>query len=680
MTDIENYLPIRGDRQSRATSPDLPFPVRGSSPRRWVAALAVLIALAGGCGGAESVVDSGPPGPPPPPPPTSPNREWTVMVYMAADNNLAVQGIRDIDEIEAAGRDPKVQVVVEAEFSPTVVKQLNCDPSCFHRPNYNTFRYAVNGQAPHVVGPDGDAIDLGNRNMTDPAQLREFVTWSKQQFPAKRYLLVLWNHGGGYVGLLQDETSAAGTLMSLADLRAALTGAGGIDLVDFDMCLMAGYETLVKLSGLADYAVFSEQTAPGEGNPYDAIVKALNVNPTATPRDVAAMIVDQYHASFQGNQASTTLSAYEVGRVTGFESALNTFAEALEARLPSLGPALGPVIRASQKFDYPELTDIGDFLRLLRAQTVDPALLGSIDALAGQLQGSFRIANRARNGSGRQAQPVDRSTGLNIVLPSNIGSDRLGDAGPRSLAAYERLNPGTPWTRFLKSWLAGVAMAGHTDQGDQRFETYLVWDPDAVDAGADLDLLILEPSGKLYAPALGSVTPNGALSNDSDADQVNFEGYLTNRFVENGDYKFYALLFRDDEDFRPRFDLVFRASQTEEFGSLFEPDYPELSLDRSIFDDPDPTDAKIEAGAYTDFRMLASLSYGGANLNRRPTVAVAPRSAPTTSATAAPGSAGPRITAAQIETVTRLLADRRGRTANASKLTTRPPAFGGARR
>ena len=37
------------------------------------------------------------------PPPGGGNREWTVMVYMAADNSLAAQGVFDMDEMEAAG-------------------------------------------------------------------------------------------------------------------------------------------------------------------------------------------------------------------------------------------------------------------------------------------------------------------------------------------------------------------------------------------------------------------------------------------------------------------------------------------------------------------------------------------------------------------------------------------------
>ncbi|HEV8508873.1 MAG TPA: hypothetical protein VGQ48_00315 [Gemmatimonadales bacterium] len=58
---------------------------------------------------------------------------WTVLVYMAADNNLAIPGILDIDEMEAAGLDPEVQVLVQAEFNPTQLGLYGCNASCFNR-------------------------------------------------------------------------------------------------------------------------------------------------------------------------------------------------------------------------------------------------------------------------------------------------------------------------------------------------------------------------------------------------------------------------------------------------------------------------------------------------------------------------------------------------------------------
>ncbi len=223
-------------------------------------ALLAGVLLAAACGGGDNGGTN--------PPPGGGNREWTVMVYMAADNSLAAQGVFDMDEMEAAGVTTSITTVVQAEFSPDVIAQYNgCDASCFNRPNFNTFRYEITGQGTDVNGPNGPATDIGNVDMTSPTTLKNFIDYAKATYPANHYLLVLWNHGGGYTGLIQDQTSSGSGLMSVDELKTALTGSG-IDVLDFDMCLMAGYETLVKVGDLVSQVVFSEEVVPGAGNPY----------------------------------------------------------------------------------------------------------------------------------------------------------------------------------------------------------------------------------------------------------------------------------------------------------------------------------------------------------------------------------------------------------------------------
>ena len=583
----------------------------------------------------------------------APTRKWTIMVFMAADNNLATAGIEDIDEMEAAGVTSDVQVVVQAEFSPSELALYNCDASCFNRPNFNTFRYALTGQGTAVLGPNGTATDLGNRNMTDPAEINEFVLWAKQNYPADHYALVLWNHGGGYAGLLQDETTAGSSLMSIGELPAALNGVGTIDVLDFDMCLMAGYETLVQIDGLVDYAVFSEEVVPGEGNPYQAVVDAVQANATASPRTIAAQFVSAFNTAYQGNRASTTKSAYELSGFAAFETALNSVAGTLRTNLGTMGAALGTAVGQSQKYTYPQLTDLVDLLDNLKAGIADPTLNTQIDNLKALAIGGFRVANSARNGTAADAADVTRSTGLNIVIPSGVGADQLAATGPQSLAAYQALYPAKAWTLLLTDFLVGQGTVGQTDQGNNRFEAYLIWDPAAVTATADVDLWILEPNGNLFIPYVGSVTPNGVLTNDSyAAGPTYFEGYLTNRFVENGTFKFYANLWRDPQDFRPEYDLVYRYDQTATFTSLYDPNFPTLSTQTSWLDDPTPTFPEIEAGSYTDLQYVAFLTLPS------PPVGAAPGS-PLARANDDPAAgSGPGITPAQLSAARRFLAGR----------------------
>jgi len=549
-------------------------------------------------------------------------REWTVMVYLAADNNLAVQGVLDLDEIEDAGINDRIQTVVQAEFSPTTLQQAGCQTAgCIGRPNYNTFRYAVTQGGGSVNnGPDkGTVTEINggsNVDMTNPNTLKDFIAWGKANYPAKRYLLVLWNHGGGYTGLIQDETSGGSNLMSLEQLKTGLTGSGGIDVVDFDMCLMAGYETLAKIEGLANFAVFSEEVVPGEGNPYTSIIDGIQANPTQDARTLSGMIVDRFNASFAGNKSSTTLSAYDMAGFVAFETALNSLAADLQAGLAGgLSATISAAAAGSQKYTISELTDVVNFLDTLNAKVAGQAALqAKIAALkTAATAASFRINNKVRNGNGQtqggDVADVSRSSGLNIVLPSGSNGDVLPASGNGSFASYQAMLPGKPWTTFLAAFTGGQGTTPVTDQGNARFETYLVWDPDAIPADADLDLWVLEPNGNIFVPAFGSVTPNGTMSNDSYADHTNFEGYLTNRFVEQGDYLLFASLWRDPADFQPAFDLAYRSDQSAAFDFLYGPPEPVLSLQVSWLDDPNATLQDVINGNYTDLRYAAILTY-----------------------------------------------------------------------
>ena len=581
-------------------------------------------------------------------------REWTVMVYLAADNNLAVAGVQDIDEMEAAGADDRVAVAVQAEFSPSHLQRAGCtSPACINRPNWDTFRYVVGATGNSRRGPDGPTVDIGNRDMTRAAELREFVQWAKATYPARRYALVLWNHGGGYTGLIEDVTTAGSRLMSLDDVRTALSEAGGVDLLDFDMCLMAGYETLAKLTGLAGVVKFSEETVPGAGNPYREILRALRANPTANPAAVGGMFADQFHQSYRDDRASTTVSVYDMAGFAGFEQALNALATDLRGGLTRLAPTVGAAAAASQKFSFPFLTDLGDFVDSLDARAAD----ATVRARAAQVRTAarspaFRLRSYARNGRERTAGSVDRATGLHVLLPSGASGDQLPATGPASFAAYKALYPGKPWTLFLEEWLRGNSTRTQLDQGEERFESYLVWDDRAVAANADVDVWILEPDGKIYIPYLGSVTPNGRLTDDSRDDGTFYEGYLTNRHIQVGLYRIFASLYADPQQLRPEYNLAYRFGQTTEFRWLLQQN-GRLSKERSWLDDPNPTIEKIENGAYTDLRAVAAWNADGAGAR----VDAVVEGVSTASAEMA-GVAPPRLTTEQLWTVRQLLLER----------------------
>jgi hypothetical protein len=106
-------------------------------------------------------------------------KSWTVMVYMAGDNNLDPEGVKDLREMKKVGS----------------TKQLNIIAQFDRAESHTSRRYYVRKGG--IV--TGDAVaSLGRVNMGDPKALSDFIEWGVKSYPAEHYLLVLWNHGQGW--------------------------------------------------------------------------------------------------------------------------------------------------------------------------------------------------------------------------------------------------------------------------------------------------------------------------------------------------------------------------------------------------------------------------------------------------------------------------------------------------
>jgi hypothetical protein len=134
------------------------------------------------------------------------------------------------------------------------------------------------------------------RNMSEGSTLSDFITYSSEKFPADRYMLVLWDHGGGTVdGYAYDERFDNQAMMSLSELDGALAEAGVMfDMIGFDCCLMSTVEIAFMAEKYADYMVASQRVEPGNGWFYTPWITALSRNTSIPSEDLCKVIVDSF--------------------------------------------------------------------------------------------------------------------------------------------------------------------------------------------------------------------------------------------------------------------------------------------------------------------------------------------------------------------------------------------------
>ena len=228
---------------------------------------------------------------------------WIFAVYLDADNNLDSYGVDDLNEMMQVGSTSDVGIVVMMD-----------------RASYGAKIYYVESGSTTVLE------DLGEVNMGDPNTLNYFVSYIFNNYQSDHYALLLWDHGGGWIGACWDDSNS-GDHLTLDEIQQALSGYH-LDLIGFDACLMATIETAYELRNYADVLVASEETEPGNGWPYDTILSALTQNPTMTASDLGTTIVDKYMA-YYGTSGSQTMAAIDLTKVADLAAALDQLAQAL---------------------------------------------------------------------------------------------------------------------------------------------------------------------------------------------------------------------------------------------------------------------------------------------------------------------------------------------------------------
>lgn len=146
---------------------------------------------------------------------------------------------------------------------------------------------------------------LGEVNSSSPDTLASFVTYAltEPDLVSENFMLMVQNHGNGYLGLCSDEglpdSDLAKAWMSIDDLGRGIRDAldatqRSIDIISLDACTLGTVEIAYELRETASYMVSSQLGVPFDGQNYIALMSGLSENPDITPEDLACKLVDDY--------------------------------------------------------------------------------------------------------------------------------------------------------------------------------------------------------------------------------------------------------------------------------------------------------------------------------------------------------------------------------------------------
>jgi hypothetical protein len=414
---------------------------------------------------------------------------WTVMVYLAGDNDLDSAGAVDLGEMKDVGSSDRVNLLAQFDRAG---------------PRTETRRFLLRKGT--TLNRDA-VMSLGETNMGDPKVLKDFLVWGAKNYPAERYMVVIWNHGAGWDDENVYRAVRGGLKRSLAykkhvvgraargpkralplsqvravskrkfkralfsstveqavqkraiafdddaqdfldnlELKRVLTAArkafgGKIDVLGMDACLMNMAEVAYQVRNTAQVLVGSQEVEPTDGWPYHTVLRDLAKKPDMTPAELGKVIVDRYLASYGANEG-VTQSALDLSLCRSLEGAMDKLAAVLIGALPGDDARLGMLQarQAVRDYDTRDYIDLVHFCQLLRKFSGSATIHAACDAVDG-------AATKLVLASGFRGAGVKNSNGVSIYFPE-------GSISP----LYAKLDfaRNNKWNEMLKTYFDAV--------------------------------------------------------------------------------------------------------------------------------------------------------------------------------------------------------------------------------
>ena len=247
--------------------------------------------------------------------------QWTILMYMCGSDLESDYGLAtmNLETILSAPACDKVNYVVQTggasawQYDDT---DISAD---------KLGRYVISDNELKLV--EEKPLD----SMAEPDVLADFIKWGVKEYPAKKTMLILWDHGGAVMGACVDEIYS-NDLLTVGDIQKALEDGGHhFDVICFDACLMADLDIEYALSPYVDYMVASEEQEPGYGIGYEALTKELSRNPQMNSKYLCKKVCDGFVDFYElNNNAGTyTMSVTDLSKISKVRDAVDEMIEAM---------------------------------------------------------------------------------------------------------------------------------------------------------------------------------------------------------------------------------------------------------------------------------------------------------------------------------------------------------------
>ena len=370
--------------------------------------------------------------------------------------------------------------------------------------------------------------DAGTSSMTNPDNLAGYIQWGAKNYPADRYELILWDHGGGSVsGYGYDEKNRASGSMPLSGIKSALDK-GGIkfDFIGFDACLMATAENALMLDDYADYMVASEETEPGVGWYYTDWLTALGKNTSMPTAEIGQMIVDSFvdTCARKCPGQKTTLSVVDLAELANtVPEKFNSFSKSVTQMLSDKNyQQISHARNQTREFASDTKIDQVDLVHLAENMGT-----GEGKDLAKTIRGAVKYNRTSRN--------MTNAYGLSIYFPYR-SSARYVDSMSKT---YNEIGMDTEYTSCIREF-ASLQVSGQAAEGgsgspyNSLFGDYAgqFTGMDSTGSSELIGALLSSFLGGDYSSVSGMTSSGSSFLSDRALSDEDMTEYLTSNFFD----------------------------------------------------------------------------------------------------------------------------------------------------
>ena len=259
-------------------------------------------------------------------------KKLTLLVYMAADNDLESYALEDLKEMEHSSFEGiNVLVLLDRAQGYDATDGDWTDTRLFelaHDDTDGSFIVSKRLRCPNLGLAATRETEL---DMSNPSVLYNFINFAKSEYQAQKYALIIWGHGTGWRGLSLNEghdnyqpykaiaiDDYTNSYMSVPAMGKALKNSG-LCVIGFDTCFGGVFENVYEIKNCVEYTVASPRATPSSGWNYKQLLEDISESDFKTSEI----------AQFMADSSPVCTTIFDNSRLRDVMDCFEAFAESL---------------------------------------------------------------------------------------------------------------------------------------------------------------------------------------------------------------------------------------------------------------------------------------------------------------------------------------------------------------